>query len=574
MNNKLKAYIDTLFAEAPKTAAMEELKEEMLQNLLDKFQDLLAEGKTEQEAYDIAIASVGDVSDLIGKVAQPDGGAQNSPNPAAHIRNGLITAAAVMLYVLCFVPYLFVGSGSLATTLMFSMIALATGLLIWDSPKHGRIHGGLIGAAVALYILFPVPAIALRGAVSVTLMFVLLALATGLLVYRHSAVSKQQPGGQNTLRALSIGAMCLSVACMLAFCAFAAQKGASRRINHENHAAVEELDDLDDWIDDDFDRFDDDDSHGNGVHNGAAPVPNAPNNAAQKPDASAQKEKDDKKRQEDPSASAALISAGSGSVPMTGVSEIEIDWVAGSVQVKSGEGTDIVFTETSTGTLSDAQTMRYRVKGNELSISFMESTWSLKDLFSFTDLLGTPAKDLVVTVPAAMITQGQLAKLEINGVSADITLDDAFGGETELKTVSGDIASYRAGGSELSAESTSGEVTLSDFAVRKLDVEVVSSAVHVLGSAKEADFTTVTGDIDATFAEVPAELESESVSGLVSIGLPAGAGDFTATHETTSGDFDCGIPTVRSGNRYVAGTGTARFEFESVSGDVRIQAGN
>ena len=65
MNNRLREYIDNLFATAPNNMKAVEVKEEILQNLTDKFNDLIAEGKSEDVAFNIAVASIGDVSDLI-----------------------------------------------------------------------------------------------------------------------------------------------------------------------------------------------------------------------------------------------------------------------------------------------------------------------------------------------------------------------------------------------------------------------------------------------------------------------------------------------------------------------------
>ena len=65
MEEKIRAHMEKLFVSAPKTEAARELKEEMLQNVLDKYQDLVAEGRTPDEAYLIAIRGIGDISGLI-----------------------------------------------------------------------------------------------------------------------------------------------------------------------------------------------------------------------------------------------------------------------------------------------------------------------------------------------------------------------------------------------------------------------------------------------------------------------------------------------------------------------------
>ncbi len=136
MNTKLRDYIETLFAGAPQTLRTVELKEEMLQNLNDKYNDLLAEGKNEEAAYNIAVASIGDISALIGE-------RNDDPSSAAKrsSKSALLTAIAVMLYILCPVPCILfgeIGNGILGVTLLFVFIAVATGILIYNNSTKER----------------------------------------------------------------------------------------------------------------------------------------------------------------------------------------------------------------------------------------------------------------------------------------------------------------------------------------------------------------------------------------------------------------------------------------------------
>ena len=50
MNKKITEYVNELFAGTPQTAKVLEIKEELLADLNDKYQDLLAGGKSEQAA--------------------------------------------------------------------------------------------------------------------------------------------------------------------------------------------------------------------------------------------------------------------------------------------------------------------------------------------------------------------------------------------------------------------------------------------------------------------------------------------------------------------------------------------
>lgn len=65
MKERLRVYVQGLFRGAALTIQNAELKEEILQNTLEHYDDLVAEGKTEQQAYDEAVAGIGDVSQLI-----------------------------------------------------------------------------------------------------------------------------------------------------------------------------------------------------------------------------------------------------------------------------------------------------------------------------------------------------------------------------------------------------------------------------------------------------------------------------------------------------------------------------
>ena len=65
MREQLRAYVLRLFAQAPDTQRNRELREEILQNTLDRFDDLVAQGVPEESAYTQAVGSIGDVENLI-----------------------------------------------------------------------------------------------------------------------------------------------------------------------------------------------------------------------------------------------------------------------------------------------------------------------------------------------------------------------------------------------------------------------------------------------------------------------------------------------------------------------------
>ncbi|MFC0234638.1 permease prefix domain 1-containing protein [Vagococcus entomophilus] len=61
----LNEYIETLFINLPKTLEMEKIKEDLQANMEDKYHDLRAEGKSENEAIGQVIAEFGNIDELL-----------------------------------------------------------------------------------------------------------------------------------------------------------------------------------------------------------------------------------------------------------------------------------------------------------------------------------------------------------------------------------------------------------------------------------------------------------------------------------------------------------------------------
>ncbi|MEI7884133.1 MAG: permease prefix domain 1-containing protein [Clostridia bacterium] len=135
MNDKLRSYINTLFQDAPQTKKTVELKEEMLQNLTDKYNDLVAAGQNEEAAYNIAVASVGDIGELIENLHNSLPQQQTHSNEELlqdKKRSALFVSVAVILYILCVIPVIILES-STGIVLMFVFVAIATGLIIYNN---------------------------------------------------------------------------------------------------------------------------------------------------------------------------------------------------------------------------------------------------------------------------------------------------------------------------------------------------------------------------------------------------------------------------------------------------------
>lgn len=139
MEDKLRRYVDGLFKDVPQTKSMVELKEEMIQNLSEKYQDLLQEGKTNDMAFNIAISGIGDISSLIydmdiTKKEMSDSGKQKS---------AALTSIAVMAFIFSLIPIMVslqVGNIFYGLAFFLVMIMLATGLLIYNNLTKQKFY--------------------------------------------------------------------------------------------------------------------------------------------------------------------------------------------------------------------------------------------------------------------------------------------------------------------------------------------------------------------------------------------------------------------------------------------------
>lgn len=144
MENRLKNHIDILFRDMSQDENTDEIKAEILQNLIDKYYDLLNDGNDPETAYSIAVASVGDVRSLLS---------DNSTSEEKLIlqqkkRSAKLISGAVMLYILSVIPCIIGGTmgrdngAIIGLGFMFLMIAVATGMIIYNantkynSPKN------------------------------------------------------------------------------------------------------------------------------------------------------------------------------------------------------------------------------------------------------------------------------------------------------------------------------------------------------------------------------------------------------------------------------------------------------
>ncbi len=137
MREQLIHYIDLLFAAAPGAG---EIKQEILQNTLDRYDDLINQGKSPEAAYRLAISGIGDIQEILGDDEEtPQQPVTSvSTEPQKKVWKTILRAIAIALYIMCPIPLFLLGD-EIGLCGLLTFVAVATVLMIItgkDKPEE------------------------------------------------------------------------------------------------------------------------------------------------------------------------------------------------------------------------------------------------------------------------------------------------------------------------------------------------------------------------------------------------------------------------------------------------------
>lgn len=149
--DKIREYVDTMFAALPRTERVLEAKQSILESMAEKYAALLDEGKSANEALGTVISRFGSIDEIkeeLGLGAQSlAGGPERDADHALRQEydrfqkvTAVLTAAAVGLYILAPMLYVMVDDrrGTESSMLVFfTLIAAATVMLVYCNLRKG-----------------------------------------------------------------------------------------------------------------------------------------------------------------------------------------------------------------------------------------------------------------------------------------------------------------------------------------------------------------------------------------------------------------------------------------------------
>ncbi len=261
------------------------------------------------------------------------------------------------------------------------------------------------------------------------------------------------------------------------------------------------------------------------------------------------------------------------------ITELDINWSSGSVNVSYYDGENVSVTESCKKDLSDAKKVHTWVDGKTLHIQFSKSG----EAFVFEDY----KKELEVKLPK----DTKLSKVSYDGSSADTVFDEIKAEEFDIDTSSGNVSLNSCEADEVTADTSSGNITIDLTGdCDKIITDASSGDVTVTaGEVKTAKFDSSSGKIKADLKSVdelsgdsssgnmtfktgktPSKMSLDTSSGDVTLYLPED-GDFTIEVDTSSGDFESELSMSKKGDTYSYGSGDGRISIDTSSGDITIK---
>jgi len=260
------------------------------------------------------------------------------------------------------------------------------------------------------------------------------------------------------------------------------------------------------------------------------------------------------------------------------VSDIEIDWLSGSLQILVWDEDNIKVEEAGEIT-DDDEKLRSRIDEGKLQIKYVKS--------GFGFFRGMPEKALTVYVPSSFaenlgeVDISAVGNVEIKGLgmrsvdvenaSGIITLDGVRASQAEIGTASGEI-SVKGDFVELDIDSASGNTSF-DGVCEKIDVDVASGDVMLKGEFNTVDISSASGRVEINALNPTIKrIDADTASGNIYLTVSGEMPGFSAELDSASGRtvIKNGENTAAARHYEYGDKNAAKFNLDTASGNIEI----
>lgn len=251
--------------------------------------------------------------------------------------------------------------------------------------------------------------------------------------------------------------------------------------------------------------------------------------------------------------------AGNADFDAEDVSSIEANWISGKVEILYSDTDKITITDSST----DSDDIMYWNLDNSGNLEIYANEFEFR-LISFGN--NDSPKNLTITVPK----DKHFSDFDINSASADIYADGINANEIDIDTVSGTTEIKELKCSDANLNNASGDINILCTQVNEFDINTISGNVSISGNYDDLYVSSVSGKVTADAENENVQIGVETVSGEIEVGLNKDFSGFIAEYDKVSGNFESDFVGTSHDDSFVYGNASASFNFDTVSGNIRI----
>lgn len=253
------------------------------------------------------------------------------------------------------------------------------------------------------------------------------------------------------------------------------------------------------------------------------------------------------------------------------VTEIDLDYLAGSVEVEiSSEVDEFTIEESYKKDLSEDERVHFLFKNGKLMVKYRASSSKKVKL--------NLEKTLVIKIPA---DRQNLTKITSDTHSASVKIKGNFLNGAVANTISEVSLVSESGGivvgglniSELKVTSTSGNVDIKTCNVSKsVSIETISGGVYSAGIITPVINAKSTSGAMRFKLSTTGTVNAETTSGAVEVGFLSSISGFTIGFETRSGKYSTEFSETADGSNRKYGSGSgANVTVKTVSGALSVK---
>ena len=225
------------------------------------------------------------------------------------------------------------------------------------------------------------------------------------------------------------------------------------------------------------------------------------------------------------------------------ISELDIEWVAGTITIEPAAVEAIQVSESEPSKPKYA--MVWKQTNDKLVIRFCEdATLDFNFGITINDVI---SKDLTILVPIGW----ELDSLEVDAASAELEVKNLVIQEVDF-------------------DGASGLCTFENCVIDKLDVDTDNGDIHFTGSLETLDCDAASASVIAVFDNVPKRIDMDSMSGDLDITLPSNAG-FDVSMSALSSAFRSELDYYQKNGNHYRGNGDCKINMDAMSGELYIR---